>query len=58
VSVVGFVCCQVEVFATGRSFVQRIPPDCVCVCMCVCVCVSVYVIDNDQVQGARSGAVG
>jgi hypothetical protein len=33
------LCCQVEVFATGRSLVQRSPTDCgVCVCVCVCVC--------------------
>jgi hypothetical protein len=28
-SVVSVVCCQVEVTATGRSLVQRIPSDCV-----------------------------
>jgi hypothetical protein len=28
VSLVGVVCCQVEVFATGRSLVQRSPTDC------------------------------
>ena len=27
-SVVSVVCCQVEVFATGRSLVQRSPTDC------------------------------
>jgi len=46
VSVVSFVCYQGEVFATGRSFVQRIPPECVYVYVCV------YVIENDQVQRA------
>jgi hypothetical protein len=28
------VCCQVEVSATGRSLVQRIPTECVCVFEC------------------------
>jgi hypothetical protein len=28
-SVVSVVCCQVEVSATGRSLVQRIPTECV-----------------------------
>jgi len=32
-SVANVVCCQVEVPATGRSFVQRSPTDC-CVCEC------------------------
>ena len=27
-SVVSVVCCQVEVYATGRSLVQRSPTDC------------------------------
>ena len=27
-SVASVVCCQVEVFATGRSLVQRSPTDC------------------------------
>jgi hypothetical protein len=30
--VVSVVCCQVEVSATGRSFVQRSPTDCGCEC--------------------------
>jgi hypothetical protein len=29
--VVNIVCCQVEVSATGRYFVQRSPTDCSCV---------------------------
>jgi hypothetical protein len=29
-------CFQTEVSATGRSFIQRRPTDCVCVCVCVC----------------------
>jgi len=36
-SLVNVVCCQVEVFAMGRSVVQRSPT------MCVCVCVSLSV---------------
>ena len=28
------VCCQVEVYATGRSLVQRSSTECVCVCVC------------------------
>jgi len=39
------VCCQVEVFATGRSPVQR-SHECVCVSVCVCFCV----IECDQMQ--------
>jgi hypothetical protein len=31
-SVVGVVCCQVEVSATGRSLVQGSPTECMCVC--------------------------
>jgi hypothetical protein len=29
---------QVQVSATGRSLVQRSPPECVCVCVCVIEC--------------------
>jgi len=32
-SLVGFMCFQVEVSATGRSLVQRSPTECVCVCV-------------------------
>ena len=35
-SVVSVVCCQVEVFATGWSLVQRSPTEYICVCVCVC----------------------
>jgi len=41
-SAVSVVCCQVEFPATGRSFVQRSPTECVCVCVCV--------IGRDQLQ--------
>jgi len=34
-SVVSVVCCQVEVFATGWSLVQRSPTEYICVCVCV-----------------------
>jgi len=47
-SVVKAVCCQVEVFATGRSPVQISPTKCgVCVCVCAraCVCACVCVCD-------------
>jgi hypothetical protein len=33
-SVVIVVCCQVEVSATGQSFFQRGPTECVCVYEC------------------------
>jgi len=33
-SVVGVVCCQVEVSASGRSLVQRSSIECVCVSEC------------------------
>ena len=35
-SLVNFVCCEVEVSVTVRSPVQRTPTECVCVCVCVC----------------------
>jgi hypothetical protein len=41
VCLVRVACCQVQVSATGRFFVQRRLPRaraCVCVCVCVCVC--------------------
>jgi hypothetical protein len=34
VSLVSVVCCQVEVFASSRSLVQRIPTECVWVIQC------------------------
>jgi hypothetical protein len=34
-SLVSVVCCQVEVFSTGRSLVQRSPTECVCDTKCV-----------------------
>ena len=34
-SLVNFVCCEVEVSVTVRSLVQRTPTECVCVCVCV-----------------------
>jgi hypothetical protein len=40
-SLVTVVCCQVEVFATGRFLVQKSPTECACVCLCVCVYVCV-----------------
>jgi len=63
-SLVSFVCSQVEVCARGRSHVQRSPAGfvyvCVyvyvyvCVCICVCVCMYVYVcvcvLEGDQMQ--------
>jgi hypothetical protein len=33
-SVVSVVCCQIEVFATGRSLVQRSPAECLCLICC------------------------
>ena len=35
---VSVLCCQVEVSATGCSFVQRRSTECVCVCVCVIEC--------------------
>jgi len=40
------LCCQVEVFASGRALVQRIPTVFLCVFVCVCLCV----IECDPVQ--------
>ena len=37
-SVLSVVCCQVEVYATGQSPVQRIPTVCVCVSLSVIRC--------------------
>jgi len=46
-SLVSVVCCQLEVFVTGRFLIQRSPTKCVCVCacvfMCACLCVCVCV---------------
>jgi len=48
---VNVVCCQLELSATGRSFVLGSPTEqCVFVgmCVCVCVCVSWSVIRCDS----------
>ena len=37
------MCCQVEVYATGQSLVQRSPAECACVRVYVCVCVRMCV---------------
>jgi hypothetical protein len=56
---VSVVCCQGEVSATGRSFVQRSRTErkrereSVCACACVCVCV----IDCYQMQQSFSKRV-
>jgi hypothetical protein len=45
-SLVSVVCCQVEIFASGWSLVQKSPADfdvSECVCVCVCVWVSHWV---------------
>jgi hypothetical protein len=34
-SLVGVVCCQVDVSTTGRSLVQRSPTECLCVTECI-----------------------
>jgi len=41
-SFVKVVCCQVQMPATGRSLVQRIPTECGVFAVCACVCVCVY----------------
>ena len=43
-SLVSVVFCQVEVSATGRSFVQR------SLIACVCMCVRICVFECDQLQ--------
>ena len=37
-----------EVSATGRSFAQRSPTECVCVCVCVCVSLWVIKCNNNN----------
>ena len=35
-SVVSVLCCQVEVYTTGRSLLQRMSTECGCVCVIEC----------------------
>ena len=50
IPVVSVVCCQVEVFATGRLLIQK------SIIMCVRACVRVCVNQCDQVQQCPSTA--
>ena len=53
-----FVCCQVEVYATGRSLFQRSPTARARAHVCVCVCVCVTECDQLQQYPAHLQCVG
>jgi len=50
-SLVNFVCCEVEVSVTVRSLVRRTPTECVCVCLCVSWSMIICIGNHVQLEG-------